>query len=111
VLRPANVKRSKTERLAEASLTAREVAAADCSIADVVLALRRDGLPYKFVRWGKSINSWKTLIAAKKGIFVARLNFLDAQGELDKHFVMVDCWRGLIVDGAEPHPIPFAAQR
>ena len=46
------------------------------------------------------------------GIFVVLLSFKDCEsGQLDQHFVAVDCcWRQIILDNAEATPIPFAGR-
>ena len=43
-----------------------------------------------------------------EGIVVVRLNYYeDNTGGRDKHFVAIDCWRRIIFDNCEEHPIPF----
>jgi hypothetical protein len=53
--------------------------------------------------------TWRDLIEKyKEGIYIVRFSFIDYVTEkVDKHFIAVDCWRGLIMDDGEARPIPF----
>jgi hypothetical protein len=96
-LRAANVKRARSD-------TAR-----DCCMADVERALHLAKLPFCFTR-RRAIASWAALLKQTGGIYVALLSFLRPDNKVDKHYVGVDCWRGLIFDNCEKTPIPFAGR-
>jgi hypothetical protein len=78
----------------------------DCGVPDVMEQLKREKSPFRFER---SKLTWPIMTQeAKEGIYVVRLNFIDGNNAQDKHFLVVDCWRRLILDNAERSPIPFA---
>ena len=62
--------------------------------------------PFRLV---KKDCTWRHLIEeCKEGIHIVRFSFIDYVTEkVDKHFIAVDCWRGLIMDDGEARPIPF----
>jgi len=98
--RPTNVKRARFARTKNPS--------ADCAVADFSWVVRSEKHPFSFPI--KKQLTWKTLISeVRQGIYICRLNFIDGvTGKLDKHFLVVDCWRQIVLDNAEKYPIPFA---
>ena len=80
---------------------------ADCAVADVVVALQQEGLPFQFQQ--RKQLTWESLIEnCKEGVFVMRLSVRDGNtGLAGKHFVAVDCWRRIIIDNAESQPVEF----
>jgi len=62
--------------------------------------------PFRLI---KKVCTWRHLIEeCKEGIYIVRFSFIDYITEkVDKHFIAVDCWRGLIMDDGEARPIPF----
>jgi hypothetical protein len=98
LVRSVNVKRARFARTKNPD--------ADCALADFVLALEGEKRPFQFP--GKKQLTWKALISLHQGIYVCRLNFVDGiTGKIDKHYLVVDCWRQIVLDNAEKYAIPF----
>jgi hypothetical protein len=96
LVRPANVKRARFERTGNPE--------ADCSLADFTLVVQQEQQPFSFP--GKKQLRWKSLVSLREGIYVCRLNLVDG-GKIGKHYLVVDCWRRLVLDNAEKYPIPM----
>jgi hypothetical protein len=95
------VKRARNERLGN-KLTRDS----DIAVCDVLSALEKEKHPFMFIR--KQI-TFGRLVLLKEGIFICRFNFIDSvTNKLDKHCLVLDCWRQIILDNAEKTSIPFA---
>jgi hypothetical protein len=76
----------------------------DLTVADVQEALK--GLPFEFRR---SKLTLPDLLTISEGIFICLISFLHLDTNItDKHHVVVDCYRKIILDSSESKPISFA---
>ena len=104
VLRSTNVLKAQMRRLGESG-----AAKQDYDVPDVVMALQQLRAPFEFHR-DKSVKNWQGIIALESGIRVCRMHFEDDNHQGNKHFIVVDSWRKVIIDNGTRLPIPFAGR-
>jgi hypothetical protein len=105
LVRSVNVKRAQVRRIGE-----ERAAVEDCAVADVVEASMPEQPPFEFHR-DRTVRKWSDVIARESGIRVCRMHFVDKMtGKGDKHFIVVDSWRQIIIDNGAVFPIPFAGR-
>ena len=73
------------------------------------MALQQLRAPFEFHR-DKSVKNWQGIIALESGIRVCRMHFEDDNHQGNKHFIVVDSWRKVIIDNGTRLPIPFAGR-
>ena len=75
----------------------------DLTLADVQEALK--GLPFEFRRRKVTLPD---LLTISEGIFICLISFLHPDTKItDKHHVVIDCYRKIILDNSESNPISF----
>ena len=82
----------------------------DLTTADVQAALEQLKMPFEFRQY--SANLSHLLTATDNGIYLCLVSFLRPDTKLiDKHYIVVDCERKIILDNSLANPISFLTRK
>ena len=94
----AILKRIKLKRTGDSS--------GDIAICDVQQAIKELRLPFEFRRINFVL--YQLVYAVEEGIFICLFSFIHpVTKKSDKHYVVIDCERKIILDSSESNPIVF----